>query len=677
MAERDDWRAHRGKSGAWVLDVDDPALFEAACKELDLQLPQTQRSETGKGYHLWWKWQPAHPVRNAQKSVKGWPFERLPGAEVRGEGGYVIVPPSQHPDGKLYRWSDEREPVQAPDELMAIVRKTSAPIPTADASKLPLPSAETDTDYGVAALEIECALINAAEDGEQECTLNNASLRIGGLVATDELSFRTASTRLIEAGLSMVSYRPEDPWDKKAVSAKVMRSLRDGIESPRVISSAVLGSLEVSEDAIALAFTRRYEDHLRYDVHAGRWFEWDGSRWVRDDKRRAFHYARELIRQLGHSKRSLCKASVAGAVEKFAQCDPALAITADEWDTDPMLLGTPKGTVDLRTGEMHEPNPSNLITKQTAVAPEAGEPVIWLKFLSEALQNDVEMIRFVQQWCGYCLTGDIREQTLVNIYGDGGNGKGVYLNTILYIMGDYAKTAAMETFTKSKHEGHSTDLAMLAGARLVSATETEAGAAWAEAKIKAMTGGDPISARFMRRDFFTYTPQFKLTIVGNYALSLTNVDEAMRRRLLILPFTNKPRNVDELLQLKLRAEAGRILSWAIEGCIDWLNNGFIRPQTVLAATSEYFTNQDTMGQWLEDCCIREPDQRETPTTLFESWRNYALEARVRSGTAKDFAEQMKKRGFEPSKSGSSRFYRGIGLHHQFGDLLSEAERLLS
>jgi putative DNA primase/helicase len=232
--------------------------------------------------------------------------------------------------------------------------------------------------------------------------------------------------------------------------------------------------------------------------------------------------------------------------------------------------------------------------------------------LNDATNGDAELIRYLQQIAGYVLTGATSEHVLFFIYGLGGNGKTVFLNTLTAILSEYAQTAAMDTFTASKYDRHPTDLAMLKGARLVTASETEEGRKWAEAKIKQMTGGDPITARFMRRDYFTYQPEFKLVIIGNHKPCLDNVDDAMRRRLNIIPFTNKPSTPDPDLESKLREEWPAILRWMIEGCLDWQQNGFLRPNVVSDATSSYFEDQDLLGQWLNECCEPRANYKESP-----------------------------------------------------------------
>lgn len=422
---------------------------------------------------------------------------------------------------------------------------------------------------------------------------------------------------------------------------------------------------EVSEDAIALAFTEMYRDTLRFDHDVGRWFRWDGASWKRDATDLAMHYTRQFARELSEAKRALCKASVASGAERFARADRAHAVTNDIWDADPFLLGTPGGTVNLRDGTMSEALPDQYISKQTAIAPEHGEPVLWLKFLREAMACDESMVTFLQQWCGYCLTGDTREHALAFAHGDGGNGKGVFLNTFVSIMGDYAVTAGMETFTASKHDRHSTELAMLRGARLVTASETEEGRAWAEAKIKAITGGDPITARFMRMDNFTFNPEFKLFIAGNHAPTLRNVDDAMKRRFNIVPFTTKPVVPDRQLQVKLKEEWGQILAWAIRGCRDWLASGLTRPEAVLSATKDYFAEQDLVGQWFEERCVETPGRFDLCAKFYADWVAFAKEHGEEPGSNKSFGATMKKRGYVSQAMRTSgitgKVYKGIAL----------------
>lgn len=444
--------------------------------------------------------------------------------------------------------------------------------------------------------------------------------------------------------------------------------IREIFESPRAAKKVASGTpprreknTDVSEDRIAAAFTRKFGDHLRYDHSVGKWFEWTGTHWSRNETRLAFHYARKMAVEISDGDPSYSRSSVANGVEAFARADPTHAVTADIWDHDPYYIGTPGGTVDLTTGRIFAARPGDMITKQAGVVPEAGTPSKWLAFLDQATGHDPELIRFLQQVAGYCLTGVTKEHALFFIYGPGGNGKSVFLNILNYILGDYATTAAMETFTASKNDRHPTDLAMLTGARLVSASETEEGRAWAESRIKQITGGDRISARFMRRDFFEFVPQFKLVIVGNHAPVLANVDEAARRRFNIIPFTNSPRHPDPDLEEKLKDEAGRILAWAIEGCRDWQTNGLVRPGIVTAATKDYFDDQDMFGQWLEDRCDRGPEKWEMPTPLYNDWAEFARSAGEDPGSQRGMSSKLNRAGFRRKKSNGIRAYHGLAL----------------
>jgi len=418
-------------------------------------------------------------------------------------------------------------------------------------------------------------------------------------------------------------------------------------------------AIEVSEDAIALAFTREFGGTMRFDHHAGRWYQWSSTHWRRLDVPAALHYAREIGRRLGSGKKVICKASVARGAETFAQADPEHAVTSEIWDADPWLLGTPKGTLNLKTGKMHQPRPSDFITKISGCNPSSRDPELWMRFLNDSTRGDVGMMTYLQRVAGYCLTGLTTEHALFFIYGPGGNGKSVFLNTLVHILGDYATNAPMDTFTSSKFQGHPTDVAMLKGARMVTASETEEGRAWAEGRIKALTGGDPITARFMRQDFFTYQPQFKLLFAGNHQPTLHGIDVAMRRRFNMLPFIFRPPEPDFKLEEKLREESERILGWALKGCLDWQLHGLGRPAIVAEATDEYFEEQDVFGMWVEERCETSPQYWDLPALLFKSWAAYARESGEDPGTMVSFSTKLKKHGGQPRKSNGIRSYRGI------------------
>ena len=347
-------------------------------------------------------------------------------------------------------------------------------------------------------------------------------------------------------------------------------------------------------------------------------------------------------------------------MERFAQADEVLAVSSKIWNQDPWLLGTPGGTLDLRTGQLRAANQADYISRITAVTPNIRISCpAWLEFLTEAAAGNPALVDFLQRWFGYCLTGITREHSLLFVYGPGGNGKSVMLTTVAGIMGAYAATAAMDTFTASHSDRHPTDLAMLDGARMVIATETDEGRAWAEARIKALTGGDAITARFMRQDFFTFTPAFKLTISGNHKPTLSNVDDAARRRFNIAPFLNKPAHPDPHLVETLQREWPGILRWMIEGCLAWQREGLSRPKVVLAATEDYFAEQDVLAQWVDECCECDGRIGDTRKNLFNSWRTYATDRAEDPHNSKWFTTMLEREGYLRAKDCD--LFRGRGF----------------
>jgi putative DNA primase/helicase len=416
----------------------------------------------------------------------------------------------------------------------------------------------------------------------------------------------------------------------------------------------------LTEDELAAEFTRRHAEHLRYVAPWGAWMNWTGLRWEREATLQVFDLARVVCRESGDGldnkklRALILSARTRAAVENMARSDRAHAAVPEQWDAYPWHLNTPGGIVDLQTATVGPHDPLAYHTKITAVVP-GGDCPLWHDFLKSITDGDNDLQEYLQRSAGYALTGSIREHVLQFGYGTGANGKGTYLNTLTGIMGDYACTAPMETFTATTGDRHPTDLAMLRGARLVSAQETEQKRRWAEAKIKALTGGDPISARFMRQDFFTFMPQFKLFIAGNHRPGLSGVDEAIRRRMHLVPFnvTSPPEDRDLELPEKLKPQWPGILAWMLDGCMAWQADGLNPPESVRAATEKYLASEDTFERWRDDCTTPDPNAWESSAELWGSWKRWAENSGEFVGTHKRFSQSLEERGFVAQRQGGT------------------------
>lgn len=437
-----------------------------------------------------------------------------------------------------------------------------------------------------------------------------------------------------------------------------------------------------TDEALALRFAELHEDSLRYVASWSKWLHWSGTRWQMDETLLAFDLSRAVCREAAaecnkaSTAAALASAKTVAAVERLARSDRRLSATVDQWDRDLWLLNTPEGTVDLRSGSIQKHRPEDYITRLTAAAPRGSCP-IWITFLEQVTAGDRDLQQFIKRMFGYALSGDTSAHALFFLFGTGANGKSVTIDTVAGILNEYHRTAAIETFTASSTERHPTDLAGLRGARLVTAIETEEGRRWAESRIKTLTGGDKIAARFMRQDYFEFAPQFKLVIAGNHKPGLRSVDEAIRRRFHLLPFTVTipPAARDANLCEKLKAEWSGILSWMIEGCLEWQATGLCPPKVVQDATAAYLEAEDAISTWIEECCLRDPMAWGSATALFNSWKVWAEAAGETVSSAKRFGQNLESRGYVPQRKRDGRGYVGIQVAEPHSSYRSwEAER---
>lgn len=417
---------------------------------------------------------------------------------------------------------------------------------------------------------------------------------------------------------------------------------------------------------------------LRYSPQQSIWYVWDRGMWIPDAELLAEDVIKQELRKIavellshGATEKEkkdnlslaqiICSASKASNVRTFMQSDRRIAVSVESLDFDPWVLNTPSGVIDLKTGKINPPNPDLLCTRSTSVSADfTGAHPEWDRFLEEATNGDKELQRYLQRLAGYTLTGSTREQQLTFIWGPGGNGKGVFTNVLLGIADDYARSASMETFTASSSERHTTDIAMLAGARLVTASETQSGKRWDEAKVRQLTGGDPVTARFMRQDNFTYLPQFKLVFMGNHKPEIRDVDAAMRRRIQLVPFTVTPASVDKELGTKLRSEWPAILAWMVRGSLDWQKEGLTPPAVVTAASAEYFEGEDAVGRWIKERLEEKPGSQTEMQKLFNDWREWANRNGEYVGSLKRLSAALESKGWDKIKDSKSRRVSYIG-----------------
>lgn len=421
-------------------------------------------------------------------------------------------------------------------------------------------------------------------------------------------------------------------------------------------------------------------EDLRFCHPFGKWLSWDRTRWQIDSTaevmRRAKLTARHIYQEAAdaadpatakelakHAIRSESDARLRAMIG-LAESEPGVPVMPDHLDADPWLFNVESGTVDLKNDSLRAHDRADRITKRANVAhdPTATCPT-FEGFLAKVLPS-VPLRRFVQRAIGYSLTGDTREDVIFIAFGPGSNGKTTFMQTMQALMGDYAMQTPTETLMVKRGEGIPNDVARLKGARLVAAAEAEQGKRLAESLIKQLTGGDRISARFLRAEWFDFDPTFKIWLSTNHKPVIRGTDLGIWRRIRLIPFTvTIPQHErDEALAEKLLAELPGILNWALAGCRDWLQHGLGLPQEVQEATKSYREEMDILGTWLGDCCVEGINHQAAAAELYASYKRWCEGNGAHPMPQYALGSRLSERGFEAKRGhGGKRYWRGIGL----------------
>ena len=639
--------------GIFVVDIDPGAGGDDTLADLFKsygEFPETPQVLTGGGgVHYWFR------MPDVDLTVSGGALG--PGIDTRGNSGYVIVPPSPHISGHTYIWEV-----------------------TADLQDVPL----ADVPPWLIALLQEKkkeALPEASEPipaGQRNATLT----RVAGALRRPGLSQAALEAALMVENAA----RCKPPLDEKEVKI-IARSVSRYTPAPASHVNGQVGASKKQELQLppgtygdvynAQALALNYSDTLKYCHEWRSWHIWRGTHWGRDREQEVFDYARQILVDIGHHAleeeddrltkhviRSRTHRNISSMIA-HASTIKSIRQNPDDFDRYPWLFNCPNGVIDLETGKLHPHDRTQLMTKCAPVAycPEAECPN-WLQFLEQIMGDGNQgLITFLQRAVGYSLVGSTEEKVLFLPWGTGDNGKSTFIETIAEILGtDYALHTPPELLLSKEKNAIPNDVARLKGVRFAYASEPPQGRRLNSSLIKELTGGDTVSARFMRGEFFDFRPECTLWMSTNHRPPTRDTGHALWRRIKLIPFIvsiPKESQVRNLRQ-KLLAEAEGILAWAVRGCLDWQREGLAEPEEVTAATDEYRTENDSISIFMQEKCLISAQCETGSTELYNAFKGWADEAGEYIMSQKVFSQALIEKGFQLIK-GRTRKFRGLGL----------------
>ena len=608
-------------------------------------LPATRTVTTGLGRHLYFK-HPGGKVKSKAPVCASYPH-----VDSRGEGGYVVAPPSLHASGARYV-ADTTMPSELAEPPAWLIKLIS--------DERPAPSAANRSHLSI-----------VANDSIAEGSRNDTLASLAG-----SMRCRGMTREAIEAALLKTNAQKCDPPLPDAEVEAIARSIANYAPGT---AQEVLRTL--NDAGNATRFANQWGEDVRYVPELRQWLVWNDSYWQLDAvgavmemaKKTAFEIYAEgnqvsdtqgRDRIVHHSKMSQ-QAPRLSAMLALAESIPTLVVPIAKLDADPWLLGLKNGTLHLREGTLTPPRRDQYITKISPVAFDAeAECPAFCEFLTMIMGGDEELVAYLQRVLGYMLTGDTREQRLFFLYGTGANGKSTLLNICKGLLGaELCRQTPVKTIMDdSNRSGATPELACLKSARAVMTTEVDEGSFLSESLVKQMTGGDPVAARPLYGAPIEFVPWFKLFVAGNHKPIIRAGGEGMWRRIDLIPFevTIAPEQRDLKLGEKLRAELPGILNWALAGCCTWLERGLAPPPAVTNAVAEYKEEMDILGKWLFARCDIGPDLMFSATHAYEEYRSWADDMGLKRWSQVVFGRKLKER-FKSVRKPTGVVYQGVGI----------------
>jgi putative DNA primase/helicase len=665
--------------GLVTVDLDRPEAVALAGRFLEPTL--TSGRESVPDSHWWYV-----ALGLQHRAFEGIPKTASEGTilELRSTDHQTVVEPSVHPSGERYRWS--RSGLEPLEIGAAELTNAGQHLATAALIACHLPESKERGGGGGRyhyALSLAGYLLRHGATTQEAEKLLKAAWDARGWHGIER--HRKGSYAGIERAVrdTVEKLRHGDPTTGgRALEGMVQglpRKIADFLGWERFSLREGRGAYLCVDAGNAERLADRHGANLRYCYPWGRWLVYDGTRWRVDDRGAVVGLAKDTARSIFEEAKEATEDAAAKRLGKWAsdslsegklrsmlslaQSEPGVPVLPEEMDASKDLLNVLNGTIDLRTGELREHRREDLITKLAPVEydPNASAPT-WTATLERVLPAP-EVRAFFKKLCGYALTGDVSEQMLPVLYGTGANGKSTVLNALLAVLGDYGMQAAPDLLV-AKKGSHPTELADLFGMRFVASIEVEDGSRLAESLVKQLTGGDRVKARRMRQDFWEFEPTHKVLMACNHKPQVRGTDNAIWRRLWLVPFTETipPAEQDRNLPEKLRAELPGILAWAVEGCLEWRREGLQAPQEIRQATGAYRAEMDVLGAFLRECCELGAEHNEAAKDLYAAYRRWCEEGGERPETQRKFGSRLTERGgFERYRGGSDGGHRWRGV----------------